>query len=78
MTHCYVLIPFKDGEEVLETCVESLLPQLTDGVEAVLVDDGSQIKATDNPRLQPILGDKRIHQLSHDDNLGPAQARNTG
>ncbi len=78
MALCYVLIPFKDGEDFLATCIESLLPQLTDGVEVVLVDDGSRIKAAENPLLQPFLKDDRVHLLGHEFNLGPAQARNTG
>jgi GT2 family glycosyltransferase len=78
MASCYVLIPFKDDDAALETCIESLLPQLTDGAEVVLVDDGSLIKAAENPRLQPFLGDSRVHLLSHECNLGAAQARNTG
>ena len=78
MIQHYVLIPFKDGEEFLETCMESLLPQLTNGIEAVLVDDGSVNKAAENPLFQPFLRDERVHLLSHDVNHGPAQARNTG
>jgi len=78
MALCYVLIPFKDGDEVLEICIDSLLPQLTDGVEVVLVDDGSRIKAAEKPLLQRFLGDSRVHLLSHDVNRGPAEARNTG
>jgi len=78
MAFCCVLIPFKDGEELLLSCLDSLLPQLTDGAEAVLVDDGSRVKAAGNPALQPVLGDSRVHLLTHDANRGPAQARNTG
>lgn len=78
MVRCYVLIPFKDGHEHLAGCIESLLPQLNGGVEAVLVDDGSDLKPVDSPCLQPFLGDKRLYWLSHSSNKGPAMARNTG
>ena len=78
MASSYVLIPFKDANRFLVDCIESLLPQLTDGVEAVLMDDGSRTIAADDPLLQPFLKDPRIHLLAHKVNMGPAQARNTG
>jgi len=78
MAFCYVLIPFKDCGSVLAECIESLLLQLTDGVEIVLIDDGSQPEAANDPLLQPFLGHNRIHLLRHGVNLGPSAARNTG
>lgn len=78
MALCYVLIPFKDANRFLADCIGSLLPQLTGGVEAVLIDDASRTKAADDPLLQPFLKDPRIHLLTHEVNMGPAQARNTG
>jgi glycosyltransferase involved in cell wall biosynthesis len=78
MAFCFVLIPFKDGFDVLAECLESLLPQLTEGVEVVLVDDGSNPEAGGRPVLATFLEDARFHLLSHDINQGPAQARNTG
>lgn len=75
MAFCYVLIPFKDRGNDLAECIGSLLPQLTDGVEIVLIDDGNQPEAANDPLLQPFLGHNRIHLLRHGVNLGDIRRR---
>lgn len=78
MAFCFVLIPFKDGFDVLAKSLKNLHPQLSEGIEVVLVDDGSNPEAAGHPALSPFLDDGRFHLLTHDVNQGPAQARNTG
>ncbi len=58
--------------------MESLLPELEEGVDVVLIDDGSSPPAAANPSLQPLLRHSRIHLLRHEVNAGAAAARNTG
>lgn len=78
MAFGYVLIPFKNSIDVLADCIESVLPQLSDGIEILLIDDGSTPEAAGHPLLKNYLEDDRVHLLRHKINLGPAQARNSG
>ena len=78
MAFCYVLIPFRDGGDYLRDCLESLIPELEEGVDIVLIDDGSKLPAIADPSLQPFLRHSRVHLLRHEVNAGPAAARNTG
>jgi len=64
MSFCYVLIPFRDGGDYLQDCLESLIPELEEGVDIVLVDDGSNPPAVDDPSLQPFLEHRRVHIMN--------------
>lgn len=70
-----VIIPVYNGAGTLKRCVDSVLAQNVDGMEVVIVDDGS----TDG---SPILCDeysseKNVHVI-HQVNAGLSEARNAG
>lgn len=75
MTTVSAIIPYYNGHEWLQDCVESVLNQRFDDVEVLIVDDCSP----DDP--EPIvdsIDDDRIRVLRHDENKGIPAARNTG
>lgn len=72
-----VLIPFYGVEAYLRDCVQSVLSQSGDGVEIILVDDGSRDGSTQIASELQRRHPDRITLLSHDVNRGISQARNT-
>ena len=75
---CAVIVPYKDCSEVLSKCLDSLLKVLPDSASVVLIDDGSKLEASVDPKLQAFLQDPHVCCLRHLENRGPAAARNTG
>ena len=71
-----VVIPVYRVEDTLDRCVESVLRQHVDGMEVILVDDGSPDRC---PQLcdQWALQDSRI-RVVHKQNGGLSDARNAG
>ena len=45
---CCVVIPFKNRRDQLLRCVNSLFQQLSENINLVLVDDGSDIRIDDD------------------------------
>ena len=71
-----IIIPVFKVEDYLEKCIDSILNQMIDQYEIILVDDGS-------PDLCPQICDKYCEQYSqisviHQKNQGLSGARNTG
>lgn len=71
-----VIVPVFKVEDYLERCIESILEQMTDQCEIILVDDGS-------PDQCPQICDRYCEQYSqisviHQKNQGLSSARNTG
>ncbi len=71
-----VIIPVYNAEKVIERTVNSLLSQSYSDFEIILVDDGSKDKSG---RLCDELAqkDSRV-KVIHQENMGAAEARNTG
>lgn len=67
-----VLIACYNGMPWVVDCIKSLLPQLDDGIECILVDDGSTDGSGDSVRA---LADGRVRVIRQD-NAGFANARN--
>lgn len=72
---CCVLIPYRDGIDVLTECLSSLLDGLPADAAILLVDDGS---VSDQSALSSGLKDSRVAVLRNETSLGPAAARNRG
>lgn len=75
MTMVTVVVTAYNVERQINQCLNSIMNQTMQDFEVVVVDDAS----TDN--TAQVLGawsDPRIKVLRHDENFGPAQARNTG
>lgn len=67
-----VIIPTYNSEDTIAECISAVLAEATDGVEVLVVDDGS----TDATREIVTGMDCRLITLER--NSGPAEARNTG
>ena len=70
------IVPFFNAEQYLDRCVQSILSQRVDGLELLLVDDGSSDGSTlmaDNYAKN----DSRVH-VFHKRNGGVSSARNVG
>jgi glycosyltransferase involved in cell wall biosynthesis len=67
-----VIIPCYNQGKFLQECIESVLNQTYRSLEIIIVDDGSTDDTRDVARRFPVL--KYVHQ----NNAGPAQARNNG
>lgn len=71
-----IIIPVYNAEQFLPRCIQSVVQQTYNRLEIILVDDGSQdgsaricgLWAERDPRIKVI----------HQENAGPAAARNTG
>lgn len=75
MTKVSVIIPIYNAENYLKKCIESVLHQTLQGVEIILVDDGS----TDGSGA--ICDQYSVFQnikVLHQENKGLSAARNTG
>lgn len=70
-----VVVPVYNTEEQLPRCVGSLLPQMDDACELVLVDDGS---SDSSGKLCDAYGDDPKVTVLHQANKGVSAARNLG
>jgi glycosyltransferase involved in cell wall biosynthesis len=70
-----VIIPTLDRPEFLRAALRSVLGQLVEDLEVLVIDDGS---ATSVLPLLDALNDSRIRYFRHESNRGEAAARNTG
>src|SRR4051794_31221399 len=70
-----VIIPVYNRQALAERAIRSALAQSIEGMEIVVVDDGSQ-----PPFLLPddIKASPHVSLVRHDSNRGPAAARNSG
>ena len=64
-----IIIPAYNAENYLPQLLECLDKQMVDGVEAIIVDDGSKV---------PFKTDYKWAQVIRQENAGPGIARNTG
>lgn len=70
------IIPVYNVEKYLSECVDSILHNLTDECEIILVNDGSD-DASGDICTKYAANDHRIHVI-HKENGGPSSARNAG
>lgn len=71
-----IIIPVYNAESVLEDCLNSITPQLTDDMEVILVDDGSKDNSL---RICQAFSEQYDNLKSfHKDNGGVSSARNKG
>ena len=71
-----IILPVYNVDKYLDKCLNSIVNQIYNNLEIILVDDGS----SDNSALlcdKWLTKDKRI-KVIHQDNKGPSCARNTG
>lgn len=71
-----VVIPVFNRKNALPLCLDSVLRQLADEQEVIVVDDGSTDGTTDI--LKRYSNDSRVKVIFLDKNHGPAYARNRG
>lgn len=71
-----IIIPVYNVEKYIKECLDSVLPQMFEGCEIILVDDGS----TDRSGFicDDIAGGRRAVKVIHQNNGGLSSARNTG
>lgn len=67
-----VVIPVYNGEKYLESCLENLMSQTYKSIDIIVVDDRSTDQSAEITRKYP------VRLISHEKNLGPSAARNTG
>ncbi len=72
-----VIVPVFNGKEFIDRSVSSILPELGQDDELILVDDGST-DGTFGMLCGRFSTDKRILLAARSENNGPAAARNTG
>lgn len=70
-----VVVPVYNAVEHLEECVEAALAQSLEGLEVILVDDGS---TDQSPGLCDKLAEDGRVRVIHQQNAGPGEARNRG
>jgi len=70
-----VVIPCYRGEHLVGDAIRSVLAQAGDGVEIIVVDDGSPDRSAE---VVTAIGDARVRLVRHEKNRGIAAARNTG
>lgn len=71
-----IIIPTYNVEEWIGACLDSLVPLNHNGIEIILVNDGSTDKSRE---IAARYADKFEHFKIHDQvNMGPSEARNTG
>lgn len=71
-----IVIPVYKAEEYLKECVDSVLSQTLDGVEIILVDDGSPDQCSEICDTYAAQYDSIV--VLHIQNGGPSRARNMG
>jgi len=71
-----VVVPVYNGQETLARCAESILPQLLDDDELIIVDDGSTDGTAD--AIRKLMKDSDRIRPVHQENGGCAAARNRG
>ena len=71
-----IIIPIYNVEDTLRRCLESVLTQMDERMEVILIDDGS----TDSSRkiAEEMTADKGNCRLIHQENKGLSAARNVG
>ena len=69
---CSIIIPVYNGESTIEVALRSVLSNLPERAEVVVVDDASTDRTVEVVRQFPVT------LVSHDVNKGPSAARNTG
>jgi len=71
-----IIIPIYNVEDTLQICLESVLTQMDERMEVILIDDGS----TDSSRkiAEEMIADKGSCRLIHQENKGLSAARNAG
>ena len=71
-----IIIPIYNVEDTLQRCLESVLTQMDERMEVILIDDGS----TDSSRkiAEEMTADKGNCRLIHQENKGLSAARNAG
>jgi glycosyltransferase involved in cell wall biosynthesis len=72
-----VIVPVFDAETTIVATLKSILRQDYANIEVLVVDDASRDE-TGRLVSEVAAGDRRLHILCHERNLGPAVARNTG
>ena len=77
MTKISVIIPTYNREKLLERAIRSVLRQTVACAEIIIVDDGSMDQTAERVRYLAEKSDILIHYF-HQDNMGPAAARNLG
>ena len=70
-----VVIPVFNRSQLVLRAIQSVLNQSYEDLELIVVDDGSTEDLADSLSH---INDPRIRLVSHDENKGPAAARNTG
>ena len=71
-----VIIPIYNGEDYIESCLDSVLDQTYKNIEILLIDDGSEDStASLCDRYASIYGNIKSFHIS---NSGPSVARNEG
>ena len=72
-----VLIPVYNVENFLKQCLDSVAPQITDGVEVIALDDNSSDSSFQQLEDYIYKNGLRIKVLQHNKNRGLSAARNT-
>ena len=75
MCQVSVIVPVYNMEKYIRKCVESLLQQIYDDYEIIIVDDGSTDRSIE--MIRDLLSDSKI-KLIQKQNEGTSQARKTG
>lgn len=71
-----IIIPIYNCEKYLERCLNSIVPQLSEGVEMILVDDGSEDRSSQICNEYAMKN--QFIQVVHQKNKGEGGARNRG
>ena len=71
-----IIIPVYNSEKTIAACLESIINQLSDKVEIVIVDDGSTDKSAEI--VKKYQADNECIRLYKTKNNGPSAARNYG
>lgn len=70
-----VILPTHNRPDLLNRAIDSVIDQTYDNIELLIVDDSSE---TDTESIVEEYNDCRIRYFEHEQNQGPAAARNTG
>lgn len=71
-----IIVPVKDEKDFIRRCLDSIKKQMADGVEVVVVDDGSTDGTTEI--LKEYFGEKGFEFYRQDKPKGVSMARNAG